>query len=298
MHSIKLKGFGKFDNYKVKQWHFTPERISDCIILPYPLDPASNLQSDGVFITSLHNTTVPPKEGSKVYMGDRSCPSNIFFKNKYSICNSPEDADILINDSHVGYKTFKAVIRAYLDLNLVIISAPDNDTPYMTTEIIYSGVIAVIYNLSAFTEVEQFKFSNKPVYSTRQLLKYSESPEFDLNLDICKNILEMVTSKDVDTVYTGINILFSSNFLKYEETAKAFLTIARKWFLYASANVDMVKHYNWLSDFMGGGRYYGFSHNNMISHEDWELFNCIYPTYNEYGTSIPFINRDGTINYK
>lgn len=297
MHSIKLRGFGKFDDYKVLRWRFTPERISECIILPYPLDPAFNLQSDGVCITSLH-TAVPPKEGSKVYMADQNCPSNIFFKNKYSICDSPEDADILVDNSRVGYKTFRAVIRAYLDSNLIIISAPDNDAPYMSTKIIYSGVIAVIYNLSAFAKVEQFKPLNKPTFSTLQLLKYSESPEFDLNLDICKNILEMVTSTDVDTVYTGVNILFSSNFLKYEETTKAFLNMARKWFIYASENGDMVKHFNWLSEVIGRGRFYGFSHHNMISHEDWELFNYIYPTYNKYDNILPFINKDGTINYK
>ena len=279
------------DGCEVFNYH--PKINCDAILIPYPLDPSFNLESDGIHIRPKYITTAPAK-GSLIYAPGHGI-SSLILKDKYIEADS-SNYDVLATNEKVGYRTFKVlIIKQNRRLLVYPLDNLDSSLNYVNT--IYKGTVAVTYNGSELSRIIKIARENKSICDFPHLIQFTESPEYDLTPEACKSLFDMCSSPDKETVILGLTSVLSSNLIKYRETCRALRNVCNAKLSYREIPEELAEAVLWLSH-VAIGYAPGFS----IYQKDLEAFMGIYLDYmtfyskHSYLPSCRFIDANGEFN--
>lgn len=278
------------DNCEIFNYH--PKINCDAILIPYPLDPSFNLESDGIHIRPKYITTAPAK-GSLIYA--KYGISSLILKDKYVEADS-SNYDVLVTNDKVGYRTFNVlIIKQNHRLLVYPLDNLDSSLNYVNT--IYKGTVAVTYNGSELSHIIKISHENKSVCDFPHLIQFAESPEYDLTPETCKSLFDMCSSPDKETVILGLTSVLSSNLIKYRETCRALRNVCNARLSYREMPDELSEALVWLSHVA-----ISYTHGFSIYQKDLEAFMGIYLDYmslHSRDARIPscrFINEYGEFN--
>lgn len=270
-----------------------PQINDNAILIPYPLDPSFNLESDGIHIRPKYITNAPAK-GSLIYAPGYGINS-LILKDKYVEADS-SNYDVLVTNDKVGYRTFKVlIIKQDRRISVYPLDNLDPSLNYINT--IYKGTVAVTYNGSELSRIIKIAHENKSVCDFPHLIQFTESPEYDLTPETCRSLFDMCNSPDKETVILGLTSVLSSNLIKYKETCRALRNVSNARISYREIPEELSEAVLWLSH-VAISYAPGFS----IYQKDLEAFIGIYPDYMSLyskAACLPrcrFINEYGEFN--
>lgn len=211
-------GYEDYTLYSFPQWH------DDCLHY-FSAKPSRFL--DHANITYFKECETPPILGSVLYDGTGML-SEVTLKGNFKLGNRPESVDYIVWG--YGYKSLFREVDLYLDYcykRLIVL--PVDHIPRIVInnkgqcisldykELHYLGKISVIELVTSIEDYDALKqLSVKPLYSVLTILKYSETPEHDLTVDFVFKVAELLSSSDSEVYTLGINLLLSTNFVKFQ----------------------------------------------------------------------------------
>lgn len=203
--------------------------------------------------------------------------------------DNPHAADVLAFPEEVE--------ASYTPVDVIICKSPDYpilnvyDIDYHVLpyeQVLYKGPCALILNTFLINQMISYAGLRKPIYQISKLLSFYEPPELDLTEELCDSIIDMLLSKDKETNSLGLQLIKTSNVIKFKETVKALFFLKKQCSSYDIMSTYELSRFAQITDseitITKDGTYCKPGSTNA---EDWALFQKVQKRMIDYGYRCP-----------